>query len=100
VAVECKTYLDKTMFSGAQFTAQKLKGGAPRVKYLIMTERNEVKLSEIPSGTPVDQIYVLRDGTGDPIDRDTIWDFFCEVKATVERATSDQVIKLPEKLLI
>ena len=100
VAVERKTYLDKTMFSGAQFTAQKLKGGAPRVKYFIITERNEVKLSEIPSETPVDQVYVLRDGTNDPIDPNTVWGFFCEVKATVERATSEQVIKLPRKLLI
>ncbi len=99
VAIECKTFLDKTMFSGAQFTAQKLKGGAPRVKYLIITERNEVKLSEIPSETPVNQIYVLRDGTNDPIDSDTVWDFFCEVKATVERATLEQAIKLPGKLL-
>ena len=100
VAIECKTFLDKTMFSGAQFTAQKFKGGAPRVKYLIITERNEVKLSEIPSETPVDQIYVLRDGADDPIDRDTVWDFFCEVKAKVERAILEQVIKLPGKLLI
>lgn len=100
IAIECKTYLDKTMFSGAQFTAQKLKSGAPRVKYLIITERNEVKLSEIPSETPVDQIYVLRDGTDDPIDRDTVWEFFYEVKTTIERTILDQAIKLPGKLLI
>ena len=100
LAIECKTYLDKTMFSGTQFTAQKLKGGAPRVRVLIITERNEVSLDEIPSETPVDQIYVLRDGTNDPIDSATVWDCFCEVKATIERATLEQVIKLPGKLLI
>ena len=100
VAIECKTYLDKTMLSGAQFTAQKLKGGAPRVKVLIITETNQVKLTEIPSETPMDQIYVLRDGEHDPIDCDTVWEFFCEVKATLERATLKQEIKLPGKLLI
>ena len=100
VAIECKTYLDKTMFSGAQFTAQKLKGGTPRVKVLMIAERNEVSLNEIPSETPIDQIYILRDGADDPIDPETVWDFFCEVKATLERATLGQVVKLPGKLLI
>jgi hypothetical protein len=100
VAIECKTYLDKTMFSGAQFTAQKLKGGTPRVRVLMITETNQVKLSEIPSETPIDQIYVLRDGAGDPIDYGTVWEFFCDVTAATKRATFGQVIKLPGKLLI
>lgn len=100
IAIECKTYLDKTMLSGAQFTAQKLKGGAPRVKVLIVAERNEVSLDEIPSQTLVDQIYILRDGEGEPIEPNVVWDFFCEVKAAVERATSEQIIKLPGKLLV
>ena len=100
IAIECKTYLDKTMFSGAQFTAQKLKGGAPRVKVIILTETNQVDLKEIPSETPVNQIYVLRENTNDPIDPNTVWEFFYEVKTAVERITLEQVIELPGKLLI
>ena len=100
VAIECKTYLDKTMLSGAQFTAQKLKGATPRAKVLMIAERNEVSLNEIPSETPINQIYILRDGEGDSIDFETVWDFFCEVKATLERATAGQIAKLPGKLLV
>ena len=100
VAVECKTYLDKTMLSGAQFTAQKLKGGAPRLRFLLLAERNEVDLNEIPSESPIDQIYILRDGEGDPIATDVVWDFFSEVGMALERATAGQIIKLPGKLFI
>jgi hypothetical protein len=42
VVIECKTYLDKTMFNETQFAAQKLKSGTPNVKFFILTERNEV----------------------------------------------------------
>lgn len=100
VAVECKTYLDKTMLSGAQFTAQKLKGGTPRVKVFVLTERNEVDLREIPSESPIDQIYVLRDGQDDPITINVVEDFFSEVKIALERATKQQIINLPGRLLI
>lgn len=98
IAIECKTYLDKTMFSGAQFTAQKLKGGTPRVKVFMVTERNEVNLREIPSDSPIDQIFVLRNGGPNPVDFNTIWDFFCEVKDGLKRITHEQLITLPGKL--
>lgn len=100
VAVECKTYLDKTMLSGVQFTAQKIKGGTPRVAFFVIAERNEVGLDEIPSESPIDQIYILRDGGEDPVDSQTVWEFFCEVKSVLERVDMAKVIKLPGKLLV
>ncbi len=100
MAIECKTYLDKTMLSGAQFTAQKVKGATPRAKVLMIAERNEVSLTKIPSETPINQIYILRDGEGDSIDLETVWNFFCEVKLALERATAGQIAKLPGKLLV
>lgn len=100
VAIECKTYLDKTMLSGAQFTAQRLKGGAPRVKTLLLIERNEVDLNEIPSESPIDQIYVLRDGENDPAASTVVWSFFTEVNTTLKRVAKEHVIKLPGKLFI
>lgn len=100
VAIECKTYLDKTMLSGAQFTAQKIKGGTPRVAFFVIAERNEVSLDEIPSESSIDQIYILRDGGDAPVDSQTVWDFFCEVKSVLERVDMAKVIKLPGKLLV
>ncbi|MEA3460148.1 MAG: Bpu10I family restriction endonuclease [Chloroflexota bacterium] len=100
VAIECKTYLDKTMLSGAQFTAQKVKGGTPRVAFFVMAERNEVNLGEIPSETPIDQIYILRDGQDNPVDSQTVWEFFCEVRGVLERTSKAKIISLPGKLLV
>jgi len=63
VAIECKTWLDKTMFSGAQFTTQKLKGGSPNVKVYILSGYSGITQSEIPSKgqTPLDQIFLIGD---------------------------------------
>ncbi len=100
VAVECKTYLDKTMLSEAQFRAQKLKGGSPRARVLLLTEKNEVALKEVPSESPIDQIYVLRDGENDPVAPNVVWDFFNDVKTVLERAREERIIKLPGVLLL
>lgn len=81
VGVECKTYVDNTMFSEAQFTAQKLKGGAPEVKVFIIAERNEIDINQLPSQSPVDQIYILRDKLDSPIEAEVVWEFFNEVKS-------------------
>src|SRR5208283_5386441 len=62
IAIECKTYIDKTMLSEAQFTAQKMKQGSPNVKVYCVAERNEIDIDEIPTKgrTPLDQIYIIR----------------------------------------
>jgi len=49
VAIECKTYIDKTMFSEAQFTAQKMKQGSPNVRVYVISEDNQIDKNEIPT---------------------------------------------------
>jgi hypothetical protein len=63
IAIECKTYTDKTMLNEAQFTALKLKQGSPNTKVYILSEGNQVKDDEIPfkGQTPLDQIFILRE---------------------------------------
>ena len=103
VAIECKTYTDKTMFSEAQFTAQTLKKGSPNVRVFILSETNQVALSEIPSQTPIDQFFALRGGKGDekkPIDLNVLWDFFEEIRRAIRRTTEITERKLPGKLII
>jgi hypothetical protein len=90
IAVECKTYTDKTMFSEAQFTAQTIKKGSPNVRVYILSERNEIALDEIPSQTPLDQYYVLREDWESRIDLDTLYDFFIEIRNAI-RMTSEKV---------
>jgi len=103
VAIECKTYTDKTMFSEAQFTAQTLKKGSPNVRVFILSETNQVALDEIPSQTPIDQFFAIRGGKGaenKPIDLDVLWDFFEEVRSVIRRTTEITERKLPGKLII
>ena len=60
VAIECKTYLDKTMLEGSSMAAKQLKHRNPNAIYIVVAEW--LKLSEQVNlkKFKVDQIYVLR----------------------------------------
>lgn len=60
VAIECKTYLDKTMLEGSSRAAEELKARNPNGLYIVVMEW--IKLSEDVNlrKYKVDQIYVLR----------------------------------------
>ena len=60
IAIECKTYLDKTMLEGAIATAEKIKSGNPYSKFYVVTETYEVDLQVDPAYSRIDQIFVLR----------------------------------------
>lgn len=60
VAIECKTYLDKTMLEGSSTAAEQLKHRNPNALYIVVAEwlklTEQVNLRKFK----VDQIYVLR----------------------------------------
>lgn len=60
VAIECKTYLDKTMLEGASAAGEQLKSRNPNALYIVAAER--LKLTEAINlkKYKVDQIYILR----------------------------------------
>jgi hypothetical protein len=60
VAIECKTYLDKTMLEGSSTAAQQLKFRNPNAIYIVVAEW--LKLTEDVNlrKYEVDQIYILR----------------------------------------
>jgi hypothetical protein len=62
VAIENKTYIDKTMLEGSVATADKIKAGNPYSLFIIVTETYDVDLSVDPAYSRIDQIYVLRKG--------------------------------------
>jgi len=62
VAIECKTYLDKTMLEGSIATAEKIKSGNPHCKFYIVTETYEVDYKVDPSTSRIDNIFVLKKG--------------------------------------
>lgn len=100
IAIECKTWLDKTMFSEAQFTAQKLKQGTPNVKVYILSGYSGISKNEIPNKgqTPIDQIFLIGD-TRTKIDKNAIWEFFQEVKEDLLQVTTEIKINDVGKLL-
>lgn len=60
VAIECKTYLDKTMLEGASNAAEQLKLKNPNAIYIIVAEWLKLTSSINLQKFKVDQIYVLR----------------------------------------
>lgn len=60
VAIECKTYLDKTMLEGSSTAAEQLKHRNPNAIYIVVAEW--LKLTEQVNlrKYKVDQIYILR----------------------------------------
>lgn len=93
VAVEGKTYIDKTMLEGIIATAEKIKNGNPYARFIAVSENYDVDLSVDPAYSRIDQIYVLRkckrkEAWAD-IDAAVVIKFFKEVKEHIERPWSD-----------
>lgn len=104
VAIENKTYIDKTMLEGSIATAEKIKNGNPYSKFLIVAENYEVDLSVDPAYSRIDQIYVLRkskrkDGWMN-IDENVVVKFFKEVQEHIERPWSNVERKMREEGII
>lgn len=101
IAIECKTYIDKTMFSESQFTAQKMKQGSPNVRVYVVAEQNQIDISEIPTKgqTPIDQIFIIRGNPSDTISSNAVFGFFNEVKTALETVSKDKTINEIGELL-
>ena len=104
LAIENKTFLDKTMLDGAIATADKVKSGNPYAIYLVVTETYDVDLDVDPIYSRIDQIYVLRkcrrdrnNHTPAPIDEDTVIRMFNKVKQHIERPWSRIQQRLEER---
>lgn len=60
VAIECKTYLDKTMLQDVSTAAEQLKQKNPNAMYLVVAEWLKLTESVNLKKYKIDQIYVLR----------------------------------------
>lgn len=100
LAIEAKTYIDKTMLDGIIATAEKLKNGNPYTRFVAVAERYEVSLDVDPSYSRIDQIYILRKGMkkGEWADIDTsvILRLFHETQKHLNRPWSDVRKRLEE----
>jgi len=101
VAIENKTYTDKTMLEGIIATAEKIKNGNPYSMYIVATECYDVDTNVDPIYSRIDQIYVLRkckrkeyDGQNNPIDPEVVIRLFNDVRQHIERPWSNIETKL------
>lgn len=100
VAIENKTYIDKTMLEGSIATAEKVKSGNPYSLFFIVTENYDVDLKVDPIYSKIDQIYVLRKSKraksqpNKPIYEDVLIDLVSEVQKHLTRNWSDVSAKL------
>ncbi len=104
VAIENKTYLDKTMLEGVIATAEKLKSGNPYTRFVVVTENYDVDLKVDPIYSRIDQIYVLRKskrkGELQDIDSNVVYRLFTETKKHIERPWSNIEEKMREEGVI
>lgn len=100
VAIENKTYIDKTMLEGSIATADKIKSGNPYSLYFIVTENYDVDLKIDPAYSKINQIYVLRKskrkGVLQPIFSDVLIDLVNYVKDHLTRNWSDVAKKMTD----
>ncbi|NMD00105.1 MAG: Bpu10I family restriction endonuclease [Bacteroidales bacterium] len=102
VSIECKTYLDKTMFEGSVSTAEKIKKGNPYSLFIIVTETYEVDREVDPAYSLIDQIYILRkdNNENNPINFNIVYDLFCCVKNHLNSDWKNIDIKIKKGKLI
>lgn len=104
VSIECKTYLDKTMYEGSVATAEKIKRGNPYSLFLIVTETYEVSADVDPAYSEIDQIYVLRKQSQreerKPIQADIVEDLYRTVEQHLNASWRDVDKKIQAGKLI
>ena len=107
VAIECKTYIDKTMLEGSIATAEKIKSGNPYALFFIVTENYDVSLDVDPAYSRIDQVFVLRKCTRKSMDAnwknvsaDVLWPLVAQVKDYFKREWSDVSNRLTSKGMI
>ena len=104
VAIEAKTYIDKTMLDSIIATAEKLKNGNPYTRFIVVAERYDVSFDVDPAYSRVDQIYILRKAMKKNewkcVDGDVVLRLFKETRDHLERPWSDVECRLKEEGVI
>jgi len=99
IAVECKTYLDGTMWNEAQYSALILKRVNSAAKVYVLTGDNQVKLSKITKESPIDDVFVIREKSTSSLNADVILDFFNQIRKDLKRIVNIDVVKIPGRLI-
>lgn len=100
IAIEAKTYIDKTMLDSIIATAEKIKSGNPHTRFIAVAERYDVSFSVDPAYSRIDQIYVLRKSMRKSewidVDKNVVWRMFNETLTHLKRPWSDIRTRIEE----
>lgn len=98
VAIEAKTFIDKTMLDGIIATAEKVKNGNPYTLFISVSELYDVASDVDPAYSRIDQIYVLRKtkrkSGWQNIDPEVVKLLFNDVQKHLQRPWSDVQTKM------
>jgi len=107
VCIEAKTYLDATMFGEAQFSSKQIKNASPNAKTYVLMEYNDVAKEKIISArydNNINEMFVLRGGSrkddiAEPLDAQTLLDYYCEISKAVEDTIIEDELITPGRIL-
>lgn len=105
IAIEAKTYIDKTMLDSIIATAEKIKSGNPHALFIAVAEYYDVSYDVDPAYSRIDQIYILRKMARrahkwQDIDPNVVWRMFGEICNHLTRPWSDVETKIKEEGVI
>ena len=99
VAIECKTYLDKTMLEGSMSTASKIKSGNPYCYFAIITEAYEVGKDIDMIGSNLNQIFVLTKSKRRNKDTEIKYDVIERVYLSIEKHIKSQWFDIEKSMM-
>ncbi len=99
VAIECKTYLDGTMWNETQYSAILLKRVNSAARVYVLTEENRVKMSKITKESPVDDIFVIRTKDSSKIDANSVMEFVRQIRKDLQVLIGSNIVKIPGRLI-
>lgn len=102
VCVEVKTYLDATMFGEVKSSSKTLKSANPNSKaYVLMGYKclADEHIIAARQDSTLDEMFVLREGDGKPIDPYALYIYWLEVSQAIKDATTNKSLKVPGRLL-
>lgn len=99
IAIECKTYLDGTMWNETQYSAILLKRVNSAARVYVLTEGNQVKMTKITKESPIDDIFVIRSKKSSEIDVNTVMEFIRQIRKDLKFLINPNIIKIPGRLI-
>lgn len=102
IAVEVKTYLDATMFSGIRTFSEDLKNGSLECKTYVLMGYKCLKMEHIlyaKSRTELDEMFALCENDGFVFDGSVLLEYYNEISSAVNNYRSNTAVPKVGKLL-